>query len=237
MNIEYYPDHAAIGSRGASVLIEALSAKSDLLLCAATGNSPLSLYKKFVRHREVNEKMPQKLRIVTLDEWIGPGANSVSSCNYYLRSHLIEPLSIDENRFLAFNAEAPDPAAECARMQSQLRKIGPVDLCILGLGKNGHIGLNEPGPFLQPHCHVATLSPSSKQHGMLTGSEHKPQFGMTLGMADILSSRKILLIVSGAEKERALQNLLSGKITTECPASFLWLHRNVDCLIEKRTDR
>lgn len=231
MKIEYYHDYAAMSTAGASMVIKALGNKPDMLLCAATGHSPFGLYQELVHRSKPEKNQYGLMRVIKLDEWIGLGHNGEGTCEHYLRSNLINPLAITENRYLAFDTENPDPPEECARMKLQLQQNGPIDLCILGLGKNGHLGFNEPGSYLQPHCHVAQLSHTSQQHGMVARIADTPQYGMTLGMADILASRKIVLLVTGEGKEKAKQRLLSGKISTECPASFLWLHGNVDCLI------
>ena len=112
-----------------------------------------------------------------------------------------------------------------------VKEQGPIDLCILGLGKNGHLGFNEPADELQPHCHIADLAVQSQQHSMILDSSIKPTQGITLGMQEILSSKRILLLVSGSGKEEAKKKLLSGDITSQCPASLLWKRDNVDCLV------
>jgi galactosamine-6-phosphate isomerase len=98
---------------------------------------------------------------------------------------------------------------------------------------NGHIALNEPAEFLQAHCHVAELSPKTLQHPMAIGMEMKPTYGQTLGMADIMHAKHIVLIIHGEQKKAITKALLSGNISTSLPASLLWLHPNVTCLIEK----
>ncbi len=110
---------------------------------------------------------------------------------------------------------------------------GPIDLCVLGLGVNGHLALNEPAASLLPTAHVARLSQASLRHPMLANSPKLPAYGLTLGMADILVSRDILLLVSGVNKREPLKRLLRREITTEFPASFLWLHPNWTLLCDQ----
>lgn len=98
---------------------------------------------------------------------------------------------------------------------------------------NGHLAFNEPADFIQPNCHFADLTKMSQEHSMTLGMLHKPVYGLTLGMADILRSKVILMLISGSQKKRIVREFLSKKITTKVPASFLWLHPNVFCLIEK----
>jgi galactosamine-6-phosphate isomerase len=148
-----------------------------------------------------------------------------------LQKHILRPLKVTQERYFPFNPRAQDLEEECLRIQAMVKEQGPIDLCIMGLGKNGHLGFNEPAIELQPHCHIAELTTESQQHSMILGSSIKPTQGITLGMQDILSSKRIILIVSGSGKDEAKKQLLSGEITCECPASLLWKHNNVDCLV------
>jgi galactosamine-6-phosphate isomerase len=111
-----------------------------------------------------------------------------------------------------------------------LDENGPIDLCVLGLGVNGHIGFNEPAAFLQAHAHVAQLADASLAHSMVKRCNTRPQYGLTLGMVDLLRSRHILILATGASKRRPLELLISGRITTEFPASLLQLHSNVQLI-------
>lgn len=150
MNIEYYHDYAAMSAAGASIVTKAIRSRPDMLLCTATGHSPLELYQELVYRSKHEKKLYRQMRVIKLDEWIGLGHNAEGTCEQYLRSNLINPLAINDNRYLAFDAETLDPPKECVRMQLLLKQSAPIDLCILGLGKNGHLGFNEPGSYLQP---------------------------------------------------------------------------------------
>ncbi len=138
-----------------------------------------------------------------------------------------------QERYIAFDSQAADADAECKRIAAWLERNGPIDVCVLGLGINGHIGFNEPAEFLQPHAHVAKLIESSMQHAMVTHSKHRPTHGLTLGMADLLQSRQVLLLVSGEGKRTAMSGLLDGRIATDFPASFLALHPDVRILCDR----
>jgi galactosamine-6-phosphate isomerase len=231
MHIEYFPDEESLSQRGVNLVLEEINKKKDLLLCAATGNSPSKIYGKMIRESEKDLQLFQELRIIKLDEWWTVPANNKGTCEHYIREMLVEPLSIPDSRYISFLSDVADPGAECKRIRTALQQQGPIDLAVLGLGKNGHIGLNEPGKYLEPYCHLASLSEQSRQHGMIGGMAEKPSHGMTLGMKEILSSRKIILIVSGEGKTGAAKILFSGIVTTECPATFLWLHEQTFCLV------
>ena len=230
--VHHYPDYAEMSRQAAARVIAAATAKSDFLLCAPTGNSPAGLYEVLIRERGKNPDFFRSLRVVKLDEWLGVPPGDPVSCEHYLQNRLVGPLAIAAERYLSFDSETKDPVLECARISAELERQGPIDVCILGLGSNGHVALNEPAPSMQPNCHVAKLSAETLGHAMFGGRDAKPAFGLTLGMGDILASRKILLLVTGRGKERAIARFLEATVTTDLPASFLWLHQDVEVLLD-----
>ena len=202
------------------------------LICLSTGNSPTGTYEKLA---SVFNKYPaffNELIITKLDEWGGIDSNEPSSCESYIQENIVQPLAIPQNRYISFKSNPDSPQKECDRIQIEIQKKGPIDICILGLGQNGHIGFNEPANILTAHCHVAELTADSLNHQMINALNKKPTYGLTLGMADILQSKKIILLVTGAKKKEVIKKLLSKRITTNLPASFLWLHNQVECYID-----
>jgi galactosamine-6-phosphate isomerase len=230
--IQHCRDYEEMSRRAAAFVIGAATAKRDFLLCAPTGHSPAGLYQELIREGARQPDLLPDFRVVKLDEWLGVPPGDAVSCEHYLQSRLVGPLAIAAERYLSFDSQTNDPERECARVSAELERQGPIDVCILGLGRNGHVGLNEPAPSLQPDCHVAKLSEETLGHAMMSGRETKPAFGLTLGMGDILASRKIVLLVTGKGKERAIEKFLEAKITTDLPASFLWLHQDVEVLLD-----
>jgi len=174
-----------------------------------------------------------QMRVVQIDEWAGIPSGHPATCEADLRTKLLLPLRISENRFGRFQSDAADLPQECERMAKWLAANGPIDICLLGLGTNGHIAMNEPASKLEPWVHVAKLTRQSRSHGMLTDLATKPKYGFTLGMADILGSCKVLLLVSGAHKGEALQRVLTRKVSTDMPASLLWLHQDAVLLCDR----
>jgi galactosamine-6-phosphate isomerase len=231
MNIEYFHDEESLSRRGAELVQEEIKRKKDLLLCAASGRSPYKTYEKIIQESEKDVQLFRNLRIIKLDEWWAIPSGSEGTCEHFIKEKLVEPLSIPDDRYISFLSDVADPELECKRIRITLQRQGPIDLAILGLGRNGHIGLNEPGKYIEPYCHLEQLSEQSRQHKMIDHMVEKPSFGMTLGIKEILSSQKILLIVAGEDKIDAARILFSGIITTECPATFLWLHDHTYCLV------
>jgi galactosamine-6-phosphate isomerase len=225
-------NHEGMSRRAAAMIVEELRRQPDLMLCAASGATPERCYALLAEARRSEPKLFDRLRVLKLDEWGGLPMNDAATCEAYLRRHLIEPLGIGADRYLTFKSDAPDPRAECERVRALLAGRPPIDLCLLGLGVNGHLGLNEPADALQPFMHVAGLAESSKQHSMLSAAARRPEYGMTLGMAEILAARKVVLLVSGANKREPLARLRVPQVSTAFPASLLWLHRDVTCFYD-----
>jgi galactosamine-6-phosphate isomerase len=218
---------AELNELASALIIHELQQNPKSLVCAATGNSPTGVYKKLVEKKEnINTS---GLRFIKLDEWYGLGINDEGSCEKYLHEQLFNPLGISNKRYIAFDGKATEPEKELQNVTNYLDEHGPIDLCILGLGKNGHIAFNEPADTLHPHAHMALLSSTSLEHAMIKGTGEQIKYGMTLGMTDILQSKKIILLVNGTHKNAVMQKLMEQKIRTQLPASFLWLHADVQC--------
>lgn len=235
MKIHRFRNYDDMSQAAASQVMDLIAAKKNSLICTPTGGSPTGLYRQLAETAKRSPELFSSLRIVKLDEWLGVTADEHLTCERYLRTELLDPLGIAAERYIAFNGLAANPQMECERIQGELQRQGGVDLCILGLGVNGHLGFNEPGPFLQPNCHIAKLSKETLGHSMINAKGKKPEYGVTLGVGDILSSRKILLLIAGEGKGRVITELLSGKVTTSVPASFLLLHHDVEVLIDERS--
>jgi galactosamine-6-phosphate isomerase len=233
MEIDIFNTYGELSQKASNIIIQEIEKKKDLLLCAATGSSPEKTYMLLGKEQEKRPELFARLQVVKLDEWGGIPMNHSATCEYYLQSHLIQALQIPASRYISFNSNPEDPILECENIQDKLGMAGPIDLCILGLGINGHLALNEPASFLHPHCHIAELSAMSLGHSMLSEMQIKPAYGLTLGMADILQSKMILILIHGRKKRTIVSKFLSQKITAALPASFLWLHPNVICLVEE----
>jgi len=222
-----YDSLEELNDKVSDVVIDDLQNNKTALICAATGNSPTGMYKKLVEKKDRIEV--KGLRFVKLDEWYGPPMDNPGTCEYYLQQHLLQPLNIQPEQYVAFVSDAHGTREECERIQNYLIEYGPIDLCILGLGKNGHIAFNEPDAELHAGVHLSQLTPESLAHGMAKIANFDLEYGLTLGMADILQSKKIILMVNGPHKRDILNRLLTTNISTYLPASFLWLHPNVYC--------
>lgn len=205
------------------------------VIVLATGHSPLLAYRILVdKIREKNQDVSQ-VTFVKLDEWMGLDSEEEATCEYFIRKEILEPLEIKEERYLHFIPEAEDAAAECARMEAEYEALPAVDLVILGIGMNGHLGLNEPADSLTGPAHVIGLDEKTKTHEMLSHTKKTVTGGITLGMQNIFRGKKILLLADGKEKEKGLSGYLDDGITTQIPVSLLKLHPDCRCIINQES--
>jgi galactosamine-6-phosphate isomerase len=225
-------DYETLGRRAADLITRAVRSNPSLLLCAATGSSPTRAYEFLVEDARREPDVFSRLRVIKLDEWGGLAMDDPGTCETYLRRRLLEPLAISADRYVAFDSEATDAQRECERIRAELAEHGPIDLCVLGLGLNGHLGFNEPADAPTPGPHVARLSESSLRHPMIRHARGRVTHGLTLGMRDILGSRRVLLLVNGEHKRGALERLLSAEVSPSFPASYLWEHGAVTCVCD-----
>jgi len=142
-------------------------------------------------------------------------------------------MNIPAKRFISWDSNPQDPSTEVERITKLLEKEGDIDVCILGMGINGHLGFNEPSDSFKLKPHIAELTDTTKKHTMAQEAKHEIKYGLTLGMGEIMRSKKIILLVNGAHKIDPFKRFLSQKITSEFPASILWLHPNVTVICDK----
>ncbi len=232
MKLHYCPNYETMSQLAHNLALSEIKAKSDALLGLATGSSPIGLYAKLKETYHANPTIFKDLNVVKLDEWCGIPMDNPASCEWFLKAHVLDHWRVSKERYISFNSDPKNLLVECRRVHLELQRKGPIDLCILGLGANGHLGFNEPLYTLVPFCHVAALSKESLQHQMIENLSEKPKFGLTLGMAEIVQSHKIILLVTGNHKDQTVKRFLSKEISTHLPASFLWLHNNADCILD-----
>lgn len=226
-------DYSELSRQAAQRMYHTVKQNPQAVLVLATGGSPQLAYRLF-REKVTREKVNiSGVTFVKLDEWLGLSATDEATCEVFLRRELLEPLGIAEPQFLHFDPEADDPQAECTKFQTAYDALPQVDLVILGIGKNGHLGLNEPGDGLNCGTHIIPLSPKTKTHEMLTHTVTRVTHGVTMGMADIFRGKEILLLATGAEKAHLLPMLTNQQVTTHIPFTLLKLHPNCTCLMDR----
>lgn len=232
-SLDVSADYETLSRRAAGFIRDAIRRKPDSLLCLPTGSSPARVYEFLVEEHRQHPSTFAEVRVIKLDEWGGLAMDDPASCESALRKQILDPLGIGPERYFAWRSQPVDSAAECSRVAAWLARHGPIDLCLLGIGINGHLGLNEPDEALHPGPHVAQLTPESLQHGMLREARTRPLFGLTLGLADLLQSHQVVLLASGLAKAVPMQRFFWREIFTDCPASLLWLHPRVSVFCDE----
>ncbi|MBV7404975.1 galactosamine-6-phosphate isomerase [Enterobacter sp. ENT03] len=231
MNFEYCPDFQALSQAASDHLLKTISLNPQAVICLATGGTPQLTYPLFVDAVKKNNLDIRGVTFVKLDEWLGIPLENVGTCESFLRKHIVDPLGIDAEHFISFRSQHVT-ADECSRVATLITQKGGIDLCLLGLGKNGHLGLNEPGECLMPSCHITVLDEKTRHHDMLKNAAVPVEQGITLGLTDILSAKEVLLLVAGEGKQKAFAELQQRSVSCALPASFLWLHPRVRCLFD-----
>lgn len=215
-----------------TILTKTLQAKSDAFFTLATGASPADIYDAWVKDIRKKQLKTTEMIVHALDEWVGLPKGHPGTCDTFLRHHVVTPLNITPDRYHTLCSTSA-PSTEVKRMEVLLSSAGYADLCLLGIGKNGHLGLNEPGQELYPYTHVASLTKTSQAHQMLNGCNITA--GMTTGIGEILAAKEILVLVSGGGKD--IKRLLQPTVSTSFPASFIHLHQNVTVIVDEPYSR
>ena len=217
-------------SRKAANLISAqVIMKPECVLGLATGSTPVGTYGQLVEWVEKKDLSFSRVRSVNLDEYYGLSGDHEQSYRYFMQKHLFERVDIRSENTHVPNGLAEDAAAECARYDALIERLGGIDLQLLGMGRNGHIGFNEPGEDFRLGTHVVDLAPSTiEANKRFFASENDvPRQAITMGIMHIMQAKKILLAVSGEDKAEAVARAFSGPVTPKIPASILQIHPDV----------
>jgi glucosamine-6-phosphate deaminase len=204
----------------AEALAVRIAAQPDLVLCLPTGSTPRPVYERLPGALARAGTSLARVRLALLDEYLGLPAGHPIRCDAQLRQQLPESLAA----FVTFDVDGPDPVAACAAYDRAIADLGGLDVVVLGLGANGHVGMNEPGTPPDAATRVIELAPSTMAAARAYGADPPPTHGVTLGLAGILAAREIWLLVSGERKAAILRAALDDPVTTDVPASLLRDH-------------
>ena len=235
MNIERFEDEDALSSALATRVLEAIIARPSLVLGLPTGRTPLGLYRELRERSGGNRIDWSRVRTFNLDEFAGLEPANPNSYRAFMQAELFDHVSIAAANIGFLDGGAPDLIAECRRYDRAIAAAGGIDLQILGIGANGHIGFNEPADGLCASTHIAYLEEESRQaNAQRFGGDWNavPERALSIGMATILRAREIVLIATGAEKAEAVHGMIEGLITTRLPASILQVHPRVTVMLD-----
>jgi glucosamine-6-phosphate isomerase len=234
MEIRVYDDYDAVSLHTASIIADYVKMKPNAILCLPAGDTPAGAFRHLVQLNEVGDIDFKHCTFLGLDEWVGLGRHDNGSCTHFMYDHLFTPLGIAESQIQFFDAIAEDLPEECHRIDEWILKNGPIDLMYLGLGLNGHIGLNEPGVDVWSSAHLVQLDESTKSVAQKYFAKQTPlQSGVTLGIKQIMETNVVILGVSGIKKANVVKNVVQGEISNQLPASILRNHKHSILVLDR----
>jgi glucosamine-6-phosphate deaminase len=213
-----------------------LGQRPSIVFGLPTGRTPIRLYHELGSLQAHGQADFSQATTFNLDEFLGLPSDDPGSYRAFMQEHLFSRVNLAAERINFLNGVAADPDEECNRYETAIETAGGIDLQLLGIGTNGHIGFNEPARELAGRTHRVTLKLSTRRSnaGLFGGNlDRVPKDALSMGMATILRAKRIVLIATGKSKAGCVEKLLNGPITTKLPASFLQLHRDAELMLDR----
>ena len=234
MKVIVAENYEEMSRKAFEVMAEVVKNNPRAVLGLATGSTPIGLYKNMIEDHEKNGTSYREIKTVNLDEYAGLDYSSDQSYVYFMRHNLFDHIDIDLKNTNIENGKAADRAAECARYNALLDEL-PRDIQVLGIGSNGHIASNEPGTPFGSVTHIVDLTESTIKDNsrMFASIDEVPRQAFTMGLKNIMQSKKILILANGANKAKAVYGLVKGEVTEKVPASILQLHPDCTLVCDK----
>lgn len=219
----------------AAQIIAKIQANPKLNLGLATGSTPTGVYKKLIQDHEANNTSYKQVNTFNLDEYIGISKKDPNSYHYFMCENLFDHIDVPLEQTHIPDGTAKNLDEECRRYEQFIEEHGGINLQILGIGQNGHIGFNEPGTSFSSRTHIINLAESTRKANsrFFESLDDVPTQAITMGIASIMESKEIFLLVSGASKAEALARLMNGEVSEQFPASILKNHPNVTIFADK----
>ena len=229
MKIYKAKDYKDMSRKAANIISAQVIMKPNCVLGLATGSTPIGTYDQLVEWYNKGDLDFSEVTTVNLDEYKGLPRTNDQSYYYFMHQHLFDRVNIDPERTNVPNGMEPDAEKECGRYEELIRSLGGVDLQLLGLGHNGHIGFNEPGEAFEKETHCVDLTESTIEANkrFFASADDVPKQAYTMGIKTIMQAKKILIVVNGENKADIVERAFFGRVTPEVPASILQLHNDV----------
>jgi galactosamine-6-phosphate isomerase len=219
-----FPDLESLSVKTASILAGALQTNRALTLCMASGHSPARTAELFVENIISLGIDYSELTFIGLDEWVGLPPLNEGSCRYFFEQKIFGPLQLESSQCHVFDGMATDLEGECSKMDGIIERKG-IDIAVVGIGMNGHIGFNEPGTPFDIKCHVADLDVITTNIGQKYFKDPTPlSKGITIGFHHLMNAKRLILIANGERKAEVIRQALEGPITPDFPASIIRKH-------------
>ena len=224
-----------MSKKAADVIASVITLKPDAVLGLATGSTPVGMYNCLAEMNREGKLDFSEVKTYNLDEYYPIKPSDDQSYRFFMNKNLFNNINIHMSNTHVLNGEAEDAEAECAAYDEAIEEAGGIDIQLLGIGNNGHIGFNEPAAELISGTHKQELTKSTIEANsrFFASEDEVPKFALTMGMAPIMKAKRILILISGKNKHTALMEMLSGKITTNNPATMLNLHADVTVVCDE----
>lgn len=228
-------DYASMSRKAANIISAQVIMKPNCVLGLATGSTPIGTYKQLIEWYKKGDLDFSHVTSVNLDEYKGLSGDNDQSYRYFMNTNFFDHINIDKSRTFVPDGTDPDSAHACSIYNEIIRQVGGIDLQLLGLGHNGHIGFNEPGSAFEKETHCVDLTERTIEANkrFFAKEEDVPRQAYTMGIKTIMQAKKILLVVSGEDKAEIVKTAFQGPVTPAVPASILQLHNDVTIVADE----
>ena len=235
MRVIIEEDYEAMSKKAALLVASQVRLKASSVLGLATGSTPLGMYDELIKMYNKNELDFSKVKTFNLDEYCSLPADNPQSYHYYMDDNFFDYVNIQEENINLLDGMTEDVKKECIEYDMKIKRAGGIDLQILGIGPNGHIGFNEPGEKLNVKTHLVDLAEETIEANsrFFDSKEDVPKKAITMGIATILKSNRIILLANGKNKAKAIKETVSGNLTTKVPSSLLQTHPEVTIIVDE----
>lgn len=227
-------DYNDMSRKAANIISAQVIMKPHAVLGLATGSTPVGAYKQLVEWYNKGDLDFANVTSVNLDEYKGLSPENDQSYRYFMNTNLFNHVNINKERTFVPNGLEPDSEKACAAYNETIRSVGGIDLQLLGLGNNGHIGFNEPAKeFTHTTYKVALTQSTLDANKRFFPDSDMPRYALTMGIDSIMQAKRIVLIATGAAKAQAVRDMIRGAVSPECPASILQNHADVHIFLDR----
>lgn len=235
MELIVVKNYEEISKKAASIISSQVIVKPNSVLGLATGDTPLGMYNELIKKYKENEVDFSKVKTFNLDEYYGLERDNIQSYYFYMVNNFFKFINIDNNNINIPNGTSNDIEEDCLNYERKIKEAGGIDIQVLGIGVNGHIGFNEPDVNFEAQTHLVNLDDKTiKSNARFFNSiDEVPKKAISMGIKTILQSKKIILLASGESKADAVYNTVKGKISPKVPSSILQLHQNVTIILDE----
>jgi galactosamine-6-phosphate isomerase len=238
MTLRILPDAQALATAAAEQILTCVQTKPNAVLCMTSGETPRLTYQKLVELTRKRNTDFSRATFFALDEWFGIASTNPGSCHYFVMENLLKPLSISPKQFHFFDGLCQHPQQVCDAINDKLQKLGGLDLIFVGVGLNGHVGLNEPQTPIHLHAHISELDQQTIDIGQKYFTEKTTlSKGLTIGLADFLEAKTAIVIASGKNKAPIMKQAMEGEISNAVPVSLIRQHQNGFLMLDQEAAR